>query len=60
MGQNLPHLKTVAKSLKHYKEHFLIERLKLNGLLCPSIVRLGEDILGDVGGKGVEEKHWNF
>ena len=60
MGQNLTHLKSVAKSLKHYKEYFLIERIKLNGLLSPSIVRLGKDILADVGGKGVKETHWNY
>ena len=50
----------VLKSLKDYKEYFLIERIKLNGLLSPSIVRLGKDILADVGGKGVKETHWNY
>ena len=60
MGQNINHLRSIAKSLSHYKEHFLINRMKLSNLLCPSIVRLGNDILADVGEKGVEEKHWEF
>ena len=58
---NMDYLKSMIKCLKHYdKEHLLVERVKLDKLLCPSIVRLGKDILADVGGKGVSDKHWNL
>ena len=57
---NMDYVKSMVKCLKEYKNHFLIERIKLDKLLCPSIVRLGKDILADVGGKAVDEKHWNY
>ena len=56
----MPFIKSMVQCLKEYKDHFLIERRKLNGLICPSIVRLGKDILADVGDKAVLQKHWNF
>ena len=57
---HMPFIKSMVQCLKEYKDHFLIERRKLNGLICPSIVRLGKDILADVGDKAVLQKHWNF
>ena len=57
---NIDYLKSMIKCLRHYKDYLLIERIKLDRLLCPSIVRLGKDILADVGGFGVKEKHWEF
>jgi len=57
---HMPFIKSMVRCLKEYKDHFLIERRKLNGLICPSIVRLGKDILADVGDKAVLQKHWNF
>jgi len=57
---NMDYVKSMVKCLKDYKNHFLIERIKLDKLLCPSIVRLGKDILADVGGKAVDEKHWKY
>tara|TARA_B100000963_G_C22627859_1_gene673334 strand:+ start:2198 stop:3220 length:1023 start_codon:yes stop_codon:yes gene_type:complete len=60
LAGDMEYLKSIAKCLRHYKEHFIIERSKLHGLRCPSIVRLGKDILADVGGKSVQEKHWDY
>lgn len=57
---NMDYVKSMVKCLKNYKSHFLLERIKLDKLLCPSIVRLGKDILADVGGKAVDEKHWKY
>lgn len=57
----MPYMKSMVKCLKHYdQKHFLIERTKLHSLRCPTIARLGKDILGDVGDLGVDEKHWKF
>lgn len=57
----MPYMKSMIKCLKHYdQKHFLLERTKLDRLLCPSIVRLGRDILADVGGLGVKENHWEI
>jgi len=56
-----PYMKSMAKCLNHYdSKHFLMHRTKLHSVTCPSIVRLGKDILADVGKFGVSEKHWEF
>ena len=54
------YLKSMAMCLIKYKDHFIIQRRKLNHLQCPSIVRLGQDILADVAEDGVKETHWEF
>lgn len=58
---NAHYIKSMVKCLKHYdQKDFLIDRMKLDRLVCASIVRLGKDILADVGRFGVEEKHWEL
>ena len=57
---HMEYLKSMAKCLIKYKDHIIIERRKLNRLLCPSIVRLGKDVLADIAEYGVKEKHWEY
>ena len=56
---DINYLKSMIKCLKQYKDYLLVEP-KLYGLRCPTIARLGKDILGDVGGYTIKERHWKF
>lgn len=54
------HLASTGKALAKYYKHFHINRQKLHALMCPSIVRLGKDIMVDVKENAVSPKHYEY
>lgn len=54
------HIIAVGKALAKYKDYFHIDRKNLHLLTCPSIVRLGEDIMIDVKPDAVTPEHYEY